>query len=126
MGERRDRSRERRPSRDNSTCYSSAARLQSGRVYRDEVGASSVSHFTSFTSTSAWGSLRTSTTQMEDQRRGHNEVLVRATREGSRTSNIRFWLCDNQDCGHRNTGPGDQCGRPGCRTQTAARSAGKR
>ena len=77
MGGRRERSRERRPSRDNFTWCSSAARPQSGRVYREEVRASSVLHFTSFPSTFAPGSLRNSTTQMEDQRRGHNEVLVK-------------------------------------------------
>ena len=53
-----------------STWYSSAARRQLGRDYREEVRASSVSHFTSFTSTSSQGPLRNSTPQIEDQRRG--------------------------------------------------------
>ena len=88
--------------------------------------ASSVSHYTSFTSTSAQGPLRNSTPQMEDQRRGHNEVLVKATREDSRTTATRFWLCWDTACGHRNTSSGDQCGRPGCRTRAAPRRSGGR
>jgi hypothetical protein len=78
MGGKRERSREERPSRQPFTWYSSAD-PQSGSSNREEVRAS------------ARGPLRNSTApQMDDKRRGHNEVLVRATREDSRTTATRF------------------------------------
>jgi hypothetical protein len=71
--------------------------------HREEVRASLVSYYTSFTSISARGPLRDSTAQMDDQRRGHNKELVRATREDIRTTASRFWLCGDTACGDRNT-----------------------